>query len=114
MSKREFFAHSLLASECLIKTFEQAIMAKIILEKESVRRTNEWISLVGITNEYGLPYHKTMRFIMKLVRHGYAETRARQISPHVKRKPFDFALTKNGKCKLTAELQNLKDEISSL
>ena len=89
-------------------------MAKIILVYlQKTKKANEWILLSEITNEHNLPYHKARRFILKLVRHGYAKTRAPSLK-YTKRKPFDFQLTKTGKCKLKMELENLKKEILSL
>lgn len=73
----------------------------------------DWAHLPELVYEYNLPYHKTRRFVLKLVRRGYAMTRAPLLKSS-KKKPFDFVLTEVGKSKLKAELKEIKEEILSL
>jgi hypothetical protein len=104
-----------------IKTVEQVKIAKALVDKvkksgtmKAVEHTKtDWIYLPDFVYEYKLPYHKTRRFVLKLVRWGYARTRAPSII-HSVRKPFDFELTDIGKKKLKTELSKLLDDFSAI
>jgi len=70
---------------------DQLLIARAFLRE--ARSSKDWLNLAGIAEREKLDYYKSRRFLMKLVRRSYAQTR---IIPGRKRSPLDFKFTSDG------------------